>query len=208
MPTSRASQSAKAAPVVKAGAADAVIVCAFKGTEAKMRALWQRATGDESIRVVPVEAPDGGDRFDLIGVLSSLAGDEGVTERFTLVPPNTFPAKAVTPEELRLCTVYVSKGGKISHFSCLPLQFVKADVREFLEGGLDAEQLCDAQIDRITEVPVWAGYSFGNLVTPVLHANPCESVILEAFVRRKYVAPQSRGAWDAIEHLVDRLLPE
>ena len=56
-------------------------------------------------------------------------------------------------------------------------------------------------------VPVEAGMAFGNIVTQVLRGDPCQHSVIEAFIRKKYVATSPEG-WKAIEPLVQKLLSE
>ena len=53
--------------------------------------------------------------------------------------------------------------------------------------------------------PIEAGFRFGNIVTPVYRANPCEHLVIEAFVRKKFVFATPKG-YAAITHLIDQYL--
>ena len=48
-------------------------------------------------------------------------------------------------------------------------------------------------------------FSFGNFITPVLRANPCENVVIEAFLRKFFVAASPEG-FAAIAALAEKFL--
>ncbi len=183
-----------------------LVVCAYPGTEEKMRALWERAlakTG-HAFKVVTVQPEASG----LNVVLPAILADTEIADVFVCVPANTFPTSDIMVEELRLPVVYVRKDGKRAYHHRLPKLFSKDSVAELLSGPeMDDEALarkCASLLSR----PVEVGHSFGNFVTQVLRGNPCEHEVIKAMLPdhgRKYVAVTYQG-WQAVEHLVDEFL--
>lgn len=183
-----------------------LVVCAYPGTEDKMRALWERAlakTG-HAFKVITVQPEASG----LNAVLPAILADAEIADIFVCVPANTFPTSDIMVEELRLPVVYISKDGKRVYHHRLPKLFSKDSVADLLAGPeMDDEALARKCSDLLSR-PVEVGHSFGNFVTQVLRGNPCEHEVIKALLPdhgRKYIAVTYQG-WQAVEHLVDEFL--
>ena len=87
------------------------------------------------------------------------------------------------------------------------MAFSKGDLAEYLPCTEDeGESLVKGYVSKYRTRPVRVGYTFGNFVTPVLRANPCENIVLEGFLRRKFIAASPEG-FSAIETMIrDHLL--
>lgn len=185
-----------------------LVVCAYLGTEDKMRTLWQRALPDSyAFKIVPVE----GD-VDMRSVLTVLLADDGVAESFVCVPANTFPTSPIQPEELLLPVVYVDKRGRRQYAHRLPKSFDKKSLTELYSSSsyydLDEEGFLKAASALVQSRPVEVGHSFGNFVTMVLRGTPCEHEVIAGLLPtsgRKYIAASYPG-WHAIEHIIDDYL--
>lgn len=178
---------------------DAIIIGAFPGTEDLMEAVWRRFLSDGNFRIVSAMG-------DILTTVASLIEDDSVAEEFVYVPANTIPTAPLSVHELYTPLVYVTRDGKRQFAHRLPHTFTKSFVRSYLDktDELTSEGLCQAQMEESGLRPVDVGFGFGNYVCPVLRGNPCEHLVLEAFLRKKYVAASEIG-FQAIEHLVRRL---
>lgn len=178
-----------------------IVVCAFSGTEALMESIWTKFC---SVRPLILSVlPD----TDIRTILELCIADSRIDDSFVLVPANTFPCSAVEPEELYLPVVYVDRQNKEHYAHRLPMAFSKDDLAEYLPCTEDeGESLVKGYVSKYRTRPVRVGYTFGNFVTPVLRANPCENIVLEGFLRRKFIAASPEG-FSAIETMIrDHLL--
>ena len=70
---------------------------------------------------------------------------------------------------------------------------------------LDDEAFVKAYVENNNGRPLEVAHGFGNFYTKVLRANPCENLVIEALIRKRflYVGP---AGWTAVEHLIRKLL--
>ena len=173
-----------------------IVVCAFSGTEELMETIWKKFCSVQPL-ILPVH-PD----LDIRTILELCIADSRINDSFVLVPANTFPCSAVEPEELYLPVVYVDRQNKEHYNHRLPMAFSKENLAEYLPATEDeGESLVNGYVLKYRTRPVRVGFSFGNYVTPVLRANPCENIVLEGFIRRKFIAASDEG-FSAIETLI------
>lgn len=180
-----------------------VVLSVFPGTGERMRRLWERAL-PEGVTVCVLEEPD--PRRALAEAVANLE----VADRFIFVGANTFPTHSISLEELRMPLVYVRKDGSRSYCHALPTTMDKAAVVEIVTDESFDDVSDEAMFESLVpegKLPIEVGFSFGNFVTPVLRGNPCEHVVIEAFLRKKYIHASSEG-WQAIEALIDKFLSE
>lgn len=170
-----------------------------------MAALWSRALGDDVRFKVLTVHPDEPVSEQLVDCLA----DSEVSEVFVYSPANTFPPKHLNVGELETPYVYISKNGVHTFNHRLPVRADKAGLMDILavEDPRSEEEILKDVAALVASQPVEASFQFGNIVTPVLRGNPCEHVVIEAFIHKKFVCTNAVG-WKAIEHLVDKLLKE
>ena len=88
----------------------------------------------------------------------------------------------------------------------LPKPFSKEKLVDALPSqDQTAEEFLKDYFKKNLHRPIEAGFRFGNIVTPVYRANPCEHLVIEAFVRKKFVFATPQG-YAAITHLIDQYL--
>lgn len=181
-----------------------LVVCAYESTEAKLQALWERALDDSDF---PFKVKTVAENTDIRDILAEVIADNEVSDYFILVPANTFPTTTINPAELELPVVYVNKDGSRDYNHKLPMQFAKGEIVAALADSpetMDVQKFLEECQKKYGSRAVEVGFSFGNYVTPVLRGNPCEHIVLEAFIRKKFVTTSLAG-WKGIEHLVDKL---
>ena len=195
-----ASQQAAAASISVENGKQGVVVAAYPGTEDLMEQVWKKFLGHGSFIVVSLNTDD------MLTALAQLAENADIEDDFILIPSNTFPTASISSRELYTPLVYVDKSGKLHYEHRLPHRFTKAFIREYIDGHSlpTADELCKLQLEAFGSRPVEAAFAFGNYICPVLRGNPCEHLVLEAFLRKKYVACSKEG-FKAIEDLVRKL---
>lgn len=177
-----------------------VVVCAYPGTEALMTRLWDRYHEGRHLVMTDTGAP-------LQETLAECLADNRIADRFTLLPANVIPCTEVTDELLKGNYVYVTRSGERQSVSRVPMTFDKERLVVWLaaddsETGTAEEFLKRYNAGRrLMEV----SFSFGNFITPVLRANPCENVVIEAFLRKFFVAASQEG-FTAIAGLAEKCL--
>lgn len=181
-----------------------IVIGAFPGSEERMSALWAKSLMHSDFKVRTVN-PDQG----LMSQLTDCLADPDVAEDFVYVPANCFAAKTLNAGELGVPYVYVDKNGRRSFDHRLPVQVSKSVLMDIVTAE-DSDKTGDEEnLEQLytssRSVPVEASFNFGNIVTPVLRGNPCENLVIEAFLRKKYVCTNETG-WNAIVKLVDGLL--
>ncbi len=175
-----------------------VVVGAYPGSRDIMQKVWDRFyDGNFKILEVPQEK-------NLRDVFIDILKDTSIADRFTYVPANMVPCTHIAEATLRQAYVYISRDGRKQYNARIPITADKDKIAELLlkETIQDDENFAKAVAQ---SWPMEVGFSFGNFITPVLRANPCENVVIEAFLRKFFVAASQEG-FTAITGLISKAL--
>lgn len=179
----------------------AVVVLAYKGTEEQVKRVWEKMTR------LPMVVLAYSDEEKLQDVLAKIVADESIADDFIFVPANVIPCKPVNLEELSVPYVYTtSRGGRIYN-SRVPMAFGKSKLVELLAASdaKDDEEFIRVYYGRYRHYPIEVGFTFGNFITPVTRANPCEHGVMEALVRKRFISASAEG-YKAISSLIEKTL--
>lgn len=177
-----------------------LVVCAYPGTGEQLAKVWLKMTGEEPLVIIVQRDTS------LTDTLAEAVANPEIADTFILVPANCVPCAPISLDELKGPFVFVDVAGSRHYSDRLPVFFSKEALVEVLPEDLkDDESLMKAYYKQNLHRPIEGGFRFGNLVTPVYRANPCENLVIEAFVRKKFVTASPEG-YKAIAHLVDEYL--
>jgi hypothetical protein len=179
----------------------AVVVLAYKGTEEQVKRVWEKMAG-LSMAVLAYS-----DEEKLQDVLAKIVADESIADDFIFVPANVIPVKPVNLEELSVPYVYTTSRGERIYNSRVPMAFGKSKLVELLASSdvKDDEEFIRSYYGRYRHYPVEVGFTFGNFITPVTRANPCEHGVMEALVRKRFISASAEG-YKAISSLIEKTL--
>lgn len=177
-----------------------VVVYAYPGTEALMTRLWDRYHEGRHLVVTDTGAP-------LQETLAECLADNRIADRFTFIPPNVIPCTEISDELLKGDYVYVKRDGERQAVSRVPMTFDKERLVVWLAADDSATDTAEEFLKRYNAGKrlMEVSFSFGNFITPVLRANPCENVVIEAFLRKFFVAASPEG-FAAIAALAEKCL--
>lgn len=202
-------QAAQGADVNKGPAAVAeqedvqatVVVLAYKGTEEQVKRVW------EKMAVLPMVVLAYSDEEKLQDVLAKIVADESIADDFIFVPANVIPVKPVNLEELSVPYVYTTSRGERIYNSRVPMAFGKSKLVELLAASdaKDDEEFIRVYYGHYRHYPIEVGFTFGNFITPVTRANPCEHGVMEALVRKRFISASAEG-YKAISSLIEKTL--
>jgi hypothetical protein len=200
-----ASRATKAVPEAKAVAAvpakKNLVICAYPGTGEQLALVWSKMTGAELTTITVDE------RTSLRDTVARVVAMPEVADDFVLVPANCVPCSPLSLEELKGPFVFVDIYGKRHFADRLPVYLEKTLLVDDLAASeaTDDETFMRDYHKRHLHRPIEGGFRFGNLVTPVYRGNPCENLVIEAFVRKKFVTASPIG-YKAISNLVEQYL--
>ena len=179
----------------------AVVVLAYKGTEEQVKRVW------EKMAVLPMVVLAYSDEEKLQDVLAKIVADESIADDFIFVPANVIPCKPVNLEELSVPYVYTTSRGERIYNSRVPMAFGKSKLVELLAASdaKDDEEFIRVYYGRYRHYPIEVGFTFGNFITPVTRANPCEHGVMEALVRKRFISASAEG-YKAISSLIEKTL--
>lgn len=179
----------------------AVVVLAYKGTEEQVKRVW------EKMAVLSMVVLAYSDEEKLQDVLAKIVADESIADDFIFVPANVIPCKPVNLEELSVPYVYTTSRGERIYNSRVPMAFGKSKLVELLASSdvKDDEEFIRSYYGRYRHYPVEVGFTFGNFITPVTRANPCEHGVMEALVRKRFISASAEG-YKAISSLIEKTL--
>lgn len=179
----------------------AVVVLAYKGTEEQVKRVWEKMSG------LPMAVLAYSDEEKLQGVLAKIVADESIADDFIFVPANVIPIKPVNLEELSVPYVYTTSRGERIYNSRVPMAFGKSKLVELLAASdaKDDEEFIRVYYGRYRHYPIEVGFTFGNFITPVTRANPCEHGVMEALVRKRFMSASAEG-YKAISSLIEKTL--
>lgn len=172
-----------------------VIVCVYPEHEDIMEKMWrQNYSGDILFRTVKPE-------YNLKELLAELIADVEIADDFVLLQPDTVPCASVSLDELRSPVVYITATGVKKYDEKMPMVISKDTIVPLLaDDKMSSEDIVRNLLKAGTR-PLEVGFSFGNYVTPVRRGNPCEHIVIEALVRKKFIIASLEG-FDAIRHLL------
>lgn len=179
----------------------AVVVLAYKGTEEQVKRVW------EKMARLPMVVLAYSDEEKLQDVLAKIVADESIADDFIFVPANVIPCKPVNLEELSVPYVYTTSRGERIYNSRVPMAFGKSKLVELLAASdaKDDEEFIRVYYGRYRHYPIEVGFTFGNFITPVTRANPCEHGVMEALVRKRFISASAEG-YKAISSLIEKTL--
>ncbi len=195
--TSENAEVTETAPISQS--ARTVVVLAYAGTEGHMRAVWELNCCERIVVKTYREQ-------SLIELLEDIIADNEIGNEFVLVPANLIP---VTRTSFNLLTIpYADCYAKtISFWGRVPVAFSKEDLAVFLPENdqLSPEEFVRKYIkDARDERALMVSHEFGNFYTKVLRANPCENVIIEAFINKRFIYANKQG-WQPVVALYEKL---
>ena len=213
-PAEQEAQEQKEQPAERETPKYDIVVCAYPGTEEKMAALWKKALGDKEFLIITAGPAVSGETpvetvAEEITSLAEAIADNRVADDFVLVAPNTFPTHKLTPADIATPVVYVDNKGERKYAHRLPQIYSKDVLTELLaeKEFWNPEEFAKRAVLASGLFPIEVGMSFGNYVTNVIRATPCESKVIEAFITKKFISCSPDG-WKAIEGIVDKFLSE
>lgn len=179
----------------------AVVVLAYKGTEEQVKRVW------EKMARLPMVVLAYSDEEKLQDVLAKIVADESIADDFIFVPANVIPCKPVNLEELSVPYVYTTSRGERIYNSRVPMAFGKSKLVELLAASdaKDDEEFIRVYYGRYRHYPIEVGFTFGNFITPVTRANPCEHGVMEALARKRFISASAEG-YKAISSLIEKTL--
>lgn len=178
-----------------------VIIIAHKGTEDVAGKAWDKMLPGLVKKIITSQAAT------LVDVLPDLIADEDIADKFVLVPAGCIPCAPVSFEELHTPLVYVDGQGK-RHYDRLPVVLDKADLVERLSSNGFSPDTVMESICKAKGRAIEGSFREGNLLTPVLRGNPCEHIVMEALIRKKYLICSAEGLTAITQLLQDTMLAE
>ena len=179
-----------------------VIVLAHPGTEMLVKRIWEKHFPHSvDVLTFPEEA-------SLKELLANIIAAPEFEDRFVLVPANLIPVAPVSLEDLMVARVDVNKDQK-RFWGRVPVFFSKDVLVDFLPENeeLDDNDFVQEFLKAANVRPAEVAHSFGNFYTKVLRGNPCENVVIEALVRKRFLYANQAG-WSAIIGLLEKTLAE
>lgn len=195
-------QSAAAEPAAEAAEPVRLVLLAHPGTGAIVERIWKKFCPG-AVLVIPYVGSE-----SLVSVLENLVADVNVDRNFVLIPANLVPLCPVSWEELQLLRVYVNGDGSKIFWGRVPVRFDKDALADFLPDNaeLDGEALVQKYQETFIRTRAEAvGHTFGNYIFNVLRGTPCEHLVIEGILSRRFCYANVTG-WDAIENLLTKAL--
>lgn len=190
------------APAEEAADPIRLIILAYPGTESLMSRVWAKNI-DAPFRIIPFEDGD-----SLISILEDVIAMNDVDRVFAVAPANLVPCAPISWDELQLPRVDVLQQDNVMYWGRVPVCFDK----ELLVDNLPVdEELDDESFARAYVKSFYAGrpeqvsHSFGNYFVKVLRGTPCESVVIEGLMHKRYLYANAVG-WAAVADLIEKAL--
>lgn len=164
-----------------------IVVCAYQGSEELLVKVWEKMCPGVPVKTLTVDEGDA-----IAEVAQEILLDETVQDDFILVPAAVVPCAPVSFEELHLPVVYVDNKG-VRHYGRMPMAISKDKLVEIMSADdFNPETLAEVLV-KANGRPVEVSSKEGNFVTAVLRGNPCEHIVMEALVRKKYLYASTSG---------------
>lgn len=180
-----------------------VIVLAFRGTESLVKRIWEKHfKGDVEVLSYPE------DQEHLKELLTFIIAEPMYSKTVVLIPANLVPVAPVSLNDLMVARVDVNNNQK-RFWGRVPVTFDKEVLVDFLpeHEGLSDEEFVEAYLKLQGVRPMEVAHAFGNFYAKVLRGNPCENVVIEALIRKRFIFANLVG-WNAITGLLEKTLAE
>lgn len=181
-----------------------LVICSYPGKEELVQKIWDKMLPGVDKKIVSVE-----EGLPIQEVLADLIIDETVAEKFVFVPAVALPCAPVSFEELQMPVVFKDAKGGLHYNNRLPV-LIDKEVMAIQLGEAKTEDPEAIMKKYVTSRgrAVEVAFKEGNFVTPVLRGNPCEHVVMEALIRKKYIVANAAGLEAITPLLLQTLLDE
>lgn len=177
-----------------------MVILAYEGQEETVLKAWDRLCPGICKKMIVVD-----EDAKLHEVVGDIIADETVSDDFILIPATVIPCAPLSREELHMPIVYVDGKG-VRHYDRFPMAMSKeVMVAELASETFTPELLLQRTVFAGCRA-IEASFKEGNIVTPVLRANPCEHIVMEALIRKKYIIASREGLTAITELLNSTLL--
>ena len=190
------------APAEEAADPIRLIILAYPGTESLMSRVWEKNI-DAPFRIIPFEDGD-----SLISILEDVIAMNDVDRVFAVAPANLVPCAPISWDELQLPRVDVLQQDNVLYWGRVPVCFDKELLVDNLpvDDELDDESFVRAYVKMFyAGRPEQVSHSFGNYFVKVLRGTPCESVVIEGLMHKRYLYANAVG-WAAVADLIEKAL--
>lgn len=190
------------APAEEAAVPIRLIILAYPGTESLMSRVWAKNI-DAPFRIIPFKDGD-----SLISILEDVIAMNDVDRVFAVAPANLVPCAPISLDELQLPRVDVLQQDNILYWGRVPVCFDKELLVDNLpvDEELDDESFVRAYVKSFCAGrPEQVSHSFGNYFVKVLRGTPCESVVIEGLMHKRYLYANAVG-WAAVADLIEKAL--
>lgn len=189
---------------VKSEQKTVLVICSYPDKEGLVQKIWDKMLPGVDKKIVSVE-----EDLPIQEVLADLIIDETVAEKFVFVPAVALPCAPVSFEELQMPVVFKDSKGGLHYNNRLPV-LIDKEVMAIQLGEAKTEEPEAIMKKYVTSRgrAVEVAFKEGNFVTPVLRGNPCEHVVMEAFIRKKYIVANAAGLEAITPLLLQTLLDE
>lgn len=190
------------APAEEAAVPIRLIILAYPGTESLMSRVWAKNI-DAPFRIIPFEDGD-----SLISILEDVIAMNDVDRVFAVAPANLVPCAPISWDELQLPRVDVLQQDNVLYWGRVPVCFDKELLVDNLpeKDELDDESFVRAYVKSFySGRPEQVSHSFGNYIVKVLRGTPCESVVIEGLLHKRYLYANAVG-WAAVADLIEKAL--
>lgn len=190
------------APAEEAADPIRLIILAYPGTESLMSRVWAKNI-DAPFRIIPFEDGD-----SLISILEDVIAMNDVDRVFAVAPANLVPCAPISVDELQLPRVDILQQDNVLYWGRVPVCFDKELLVDNLpvEEELDDESFVRAYVKSFyAGRPEQVSHSFGNYFVKVLRGTPCESVVIEGLMHKRYLYANAVG-WAAVADLIEKAL--
>lgn len=201
-PAQEAAAAEPEAPAEEAAVPIRLIILAYPGTESLMSRVWAKNI-DAPFRIIPFEDGD-----SLISILEDVIAMNDVDRVFAVAPANLVPCAPISWDELQLPRVDVLQQDNVLYWGRVPVCFDKELLVDNLpeKDELDDESFVRAYVKSFySGRPEQVSHSFGNYIVKVLRGTPCESVVIEGLLHKRYLYANAVG-WAAVADLIEKAL--
>ena len=127
---------------------------------------------------------------------------------FAVAPANLVPCAPISWDELQLPRVDVLQQNNVLYWGRVPVCFDKELLVDNLpvDDELGNESFVRAYVKSFySGRPEQVSHSFGNYFVKVLRGTPCESVVIEGLMHKRYLYANAVG-WAAVADLIEKAL--
>ena len=191
-----AKESSTSQPEVKK-TPETIVIGVFRGFLDTVKEIFPIANHPELMNYIFLEESEGDDFSKLDELAAATLLRDDIPESFTLIPAGTIPCRKLDLAACKVPTVCIRANGEKSYAAGLPVYIESKSKLAAILGSIDDALAPEGYTEKFAKallpdgiIPAEVSFHFGNWIAPIISDNPCDHLVIEALLSRKFITTE------------------